>query len=287
MKLEQSIRQSQRLLLSQTMQQSLKVLQMDGFSLREYLNDLSMSNPLVDVPASSDIDVSNFEPGTASTYDNLYDYLNMQVELRYSDKPLRKVVTALIQNLDHDGLLQVDEERFIAEQGINQVQFLDALTLLQSLDPPGVGGRTLQEVLVVQARMLPDCPPLVTEILTNHYWNFLHNDVHRILTTTDATVDEFLQAKAIIGGFTAHPGAGFGDEQTQYRIPDIKVRPNEGGYRVYLTKAGRPQLVFNTDEYDELRQRGDEQLQSYLAIWPRNITPSSASSNAVKTPSGW
>ena len=129
MGIEQTIRQNQRLQLTQTMQQSLKVLQMDGFSLQEYLNDLSLSNPLVDVSASDDINISGFERVNSPEYTNLYDYLETQIELRYSEKPLRRLVSLLARQLDRDGFLNFNQDEFIATNGVSLIEFEDALTL--------------------------------------------------------------------------------------------------------------------------------------------------------------
>ena len=264
MGIEQTIRQSQRLQLTQTMQQSLKVLQMDGFSLQEYLNDLSLSNPLVDVSASGDININGFERMNSPEYTNLYDYLETQIELRYSEKPLRRLVSLLARQLDRDGFLNFNQDEFIATNGVSIVEFEDALTLLQSLDPAGVGARSIQESLIIQALQIDICPPLVLEILRNYYHDFLHNDIHRILVGTEASVADFTEAKRVIGTFTSRPGATFWNDETQYRIPDIKVRPDGAGYRIYLTKFGRPELIFNTAEYDQLRAHDDKELEDYL-----------------------
>ncbi|MFT9022192.1 hypothetical protein [Lentilactobacillus hilgardii] len=181
------MRQNQRLQLTQTMQQSLKVLQMDGFSLQEYLNDLSLSNPLVDVSDSGDINISGFERVNSPEYTNLYDYLETQIELRYSEKTLRRLVSLLARQLDRDGFLNFNQDEFIATNGVSLVEFEDALTLLQSIDPAGVGARNIQESLIIQARQIDSCPPLVLEILRNYYHDFLHNDIHRILVGTEAS----------------------------------------------------------------------------------------------------
>lgn len=49
MKLEQNIAQVQRLALTQAMRQSLECLQMSALELNEYVQELALSNPLLDV----------------------------------------------------------------------------------------------------------------------------------------------------------------------------------------------------------------------------------------------
>jgi len=49
MKLEQNIAQVQRLALTQSMRQSLDCLQMSALELNEYVQELALSNPLLEV----------------------------------------------------------------------------------------------------------------------------------------------------------------------------------------------------------------------------------------------
>ncbi|WP_155286904.1 RNA polymerase factor sigma-54 [Lacticaseibacillus zhaodongensis] len=264
MALEQTLGQKQRLLLSQSMQQSLEILQRDGVSLHDYLQEASLSNPLFEVPDTVSTAVDSLAGVPETQGPNLYEYLMSQIELRYTDRPLRKVVVDLINNLDKDGFLKLDVERYCKEQHVTKTVFDDALTILQSLDPVGVGARTLQEALILQAQAEPDCPPLVMNILQEHYLDFLHNDEHRILVATGATVGEYGQAKKFIGTFTARPGAPFNGDETQYRVPDLRIRPDGSGFKLYLTKYGKPQLVFNESEFDDLKVQVDADLEQYL-----------------------
>jgi RNA polymerase sigma-54 factor len=264
MALEQTLGQKQRLLLSQSMQQSLEILQRDGVGLHDYLQEASLSNPLFEVPDTASTAVDNFA-GVAETHGpDLYEYLLGQVELRYADRPLRNVVVDLIHGLDKGGFLKIDAEKYCRDHHITRVVFDDALTILQSLDPIGVGARTIQEALVLQAAAEPDCPPLVMSILQKHYLDFLHNDEHRILVATGATVDDYARAKKFISTFTTRPGAPFESGETQYRVPDLRVRPDGSGFKLYLTKFGKPQLVFNESEFNDLKMQVDADLQQYL-----------------------
>ena len=52
MKLEQSVIQTQRLMLTQAMRQSLDCLQMPALELNEYIQELALSNPLAGDTAS-------------------------------------------------------------------------------------------------------------------------------------------------------------------------------------------------------------------------------------------
>jgi RNA polymerase sigma-54 factor len=264
MAIKQTLNQKQKLILSQSMQQSLRVLQMDGVSLHEYLQDISLSNPLFELKEIAQSAIDEYAGVAVESKPSLYEYLASQVGMRYRDQPLRDLVNLLINYLDKDGFLQIDEADFCRKYGIGHLAYQDALTLLQSLDPAGVGAGTLQEALVLQAQSDPDCPPLVLQILQVYYDDFLHGDEHRILVGTGASVDDYARAKRLIGTFSARPGAAFRDSEIQYQVPDIRVRESESGFKLYLTKYGKPELVFNTGEYADLQHQVDEELHVYL-----------------------
>lgn len=266
MMIEQSLKQHQRLILNQTMQQSLKILQMDGVSLRDFIQEASLSNPFISItgidnPYESVSASSNlfFQPS-----ETLYDYLLRQVEMRYRQIPLRDIVISLILNLDKDGLLRIDSREFIVAHKISRTQFADALTLLQELDPVGVGGRSVQEVLLIQAQHDSTCPPSVIQILEKGYDSFLHNRQEELMKQIGITYTDFLTAKKYLSKLTIRPGAQFDSSPTVYRVPDLKLTVMGSHYRLSLTKYGEPELLFDSNSFDKMSNQVDADLQHYL-----------------------
>ena len=71
-----------------------------------------------------------------------------------ADETQLAIAEAIIQNLDDDGLLRVTLED-VAAMGPWPIEAVEkALALVQSLDPPGVGARSLSECLRIQLRVL-------------------------------------------------------------------------------------------------------------------------------------
>ncbi len=60
----------------------------------------------------------------------------------------------LINNIDEDGYLRCDVQDAARTLLVEEAEVEQALTLLQSLDPAGVGARSLQECLLIQARSM-------------------------------------------------------------------------------------------------------------------------------------
>ena len=94
---------------------------------------------------------------TTSFYDKLKEQMDMQV---LTDKE-KTVMEYLIGSLDDDGLLRKDLDSICDELAIYQnidvseKEIEHILHILQSFDPAGIGARSLQECLLLQAKRLP------------------------------------------------------------------------------------------------------------------------------------
>ncbi len=73
-----------------------------------------------------------------------------QVHLNYRDTFLRKIVLYLVEYIDLNGFLTISLEEAGNNTDATPIQMLDALTLIQQLEPAGVGARSLQECLMLQ-----------------------------------------------------------------------------------------------------------------------------------------
>ena len=74
-----------------------------------------------------------------------------------------------ISQRDQNGYLKADLEKLSKEKGIDKVLMLDALTLLQQLDPPGTGARNLQECLILQVQYDSSAPLNAEKILKEDF----------------------------------------------------------------------------------------------------------------------
>ena len=163
--LHQHQKQAQRLAMTQTLQQSIQVLQYNVEELQNFLNQKALENPLINVSTSrEDLPISSQSRSSSQSVDenymnqipndshqSLFEYLLDQIHLTLRDTPLRNLVLFLLEYIDQDGYLDISLEDAMEKTGSNKVDMVDAVTLIQQLDPPGVGARNLQESLLLQA----------------------------------------------------------------------------------------------------------------------------------------
>lgn len=113
---------------------------------------------------------------TTSFYDKLKEQMDMQP---LSDKE-KEVMEYLIGSLDDDGLLRKDLDSICDELAIyhnidvTEKDIEHVLHILQTFDPAGVGGRSLQECLLLQVKRLPRgvLRKTMEEVFTDYFDEF-------------------------------------------------------------------------------------------------------------------
>jgi RNA polymerase sigma-54 factor len=203
---------------------------------------------------------------------SLQDHLRAQiVGMRLGDDD-RAALEVLLESLDGDGYL-ADPLEEIAERladmlGLDGVEVRDeldarlrcALQWLQSLEPAGVGARTLTECLQLQLRAQPPGPAReLAMILCEHHLELLaRRDMKRLSALTGAGEDLVRQAQALITACEPKPGRPFGGAAAAVVVPDVIVRKTGRGLSVTLNPDVMPKLRINDIYANAIRgQRGN------------------------------
>jgi RNA polymerase sigma-54 factor len=152
-----------------------------------------------------------------------------------------------------------------------------ALSLVQSLDPPGVGARDLRECLLLQlARERPAPTPelrLAREIIMRYLDELGRNSLPQIVKEVRRTapelgaidVDDVKNAHRIIASLDPKPGRTFGGTRPKYIRPDVIIEKIDGRYEVRLENGYFPRLTLK-NEYRALMTggRSDSETRKFL-----------------------
>ncbi|MEZ6057930.1 MAG: RNA polymerase factor sigma-54 [Planctomycetaceae bacterium] len=161
----------------------------------------------------------------------LQEYLLEQFHYFTMSKVVSGFGEYLIQNLDGNGRLQssLPEMMQVYGRSITPEQAHEALTLVQKLDPPGVGARDLSECLLLQ--LTPGMPfhDVLRTIISGHLDDLIHNRLPLIERKTGFTIDLINAAKEQMRSLNPFPGRGFASEQIQTITPDLRVEQNDKG----------------------------------------------------------
>jgi RNA polymerase sigma-54 factor len=137
-----------------------------------------------------------------------------------------------------------------------------ALRWLQSMEPPGVGARSLGECLALQLKRLPEsrAQQLAVQLCEQHLELLARRDPRKLMAATGANEDTLRQAQALIVRLEPKPGRPFAHTEATPVVPDVIVRRSGRRWRVQLNPDVLPRLRINDLYAQALRgQRNEHQ----------------------------
>lgn len=210
---------------------------------------------------------------TTSFYDKLKEQMDMQP---LSDKE-KEVMEYLIGSLDDDGLLRKDLDSICDELAIyhnidvTEKDIEHVLHILQTFDPAGVGGRSLQECLLLQVKRLPRgvLRKTMEEVFTDYFDEFTKKHWDKIKTGLELNDTQVDTLQAEIRKLNPKPGASMGETEgrnMQQITPDFIIDTNDDGTITFsLNRGNIPQLTVSpsfTDMIDTYRKHKDKMSRS-------------------------
>lgn len=261
--------QTQKQTLSQTMLQGIHILQLGNLELHDYLNQKVLDNPFLQMKVrESRVSRSGSQANDLSWIpdrkQSLYEYITEQVMLTYRDTYLRTLIVWWINQLNDKGYVIKSIEEAAAETKGTPIQMMDALTLLQQLDPPGIGARNLQECLMLQTERREDAPDIAYIVLEESFDDLINRKWGAISKRYAVTLENIQSVFDFVQHLNPSPGSAFqADEQISIR-PDIIVTIKDAQLQITEARYGVPILSFNKAYAEELEQMKDKEVVKYV-----------------------
>ncbi len=292
MELQQRQRQEAKLILTHAMRQSLAVLRMPLTELQEYVESALLDNPLLDVGEremysnkdGSDVllrDSSESEgclldwrscsqgvirdvPSLLSEESFTEMLVEQLMEIRGKASRLLPLCYYLIYCLDEKGYLRFKLEELAIEQHVTLKQMKEALAIVQSLQPAGVGACTLEECLLLQAQR----KKLGTDVefLIKQGLEFLaKKDYKRIEMVLDCTRKRVEYIAEIVRGLNPIPSQGYKTENLiNYQVPEAEIKIENDAICIEVNDDFLPRPQLNKNAEKLLLQSGEKTNQEYL-----------------------
>jgi RNA polymerase sigma-54 factor len=205
-----------------------------------------------------------FIEGTVFRDETLKGYLLQQVQLFDIDESDLELVEWLIGYIDENGYLDVKLEDIAAENGIPVKRLETALSIIQSLDPPGIGARNIQECLIIQLKAKGNYP--VAERIIRDFLNELrlkkYNEIMKKCRLTKAKLDYNL---SVISHLEPYPGRQYFSGNIRYIVPDVIVEEREGVFEVTSNSYYIPKLRVNRYFEDLMKTRSaDKRVKDFV-----------------------
>jgi RNA polymerase sigma-54 factor len=129
------------------------------------------------------------------------------------------------------------------------------LKVVQELDPPGVGARTLDECLILQLKRKERTPniDLAINILDKSFEQFTKKHYNKLLQKYDITEDELKDAISEIEKLNPKPGGSYAgsNKVIEHIVPDFSIKIVEGELELTLNGRNAPELHIS-NEYSNM-----------------------------------
>lgn len=212
--------------------------------------------------------------------ESLADYLHHQLSWFEIEPTVRQMAERVVYSLDSNGYLKTPLEEIIppaaSDLNGNAQQYREeqlaiaeqALSVVQSLDPPGVGARSLRECLLLQ---LTDSMPHHEQLRTlieNHLEDLENNRLPLISKKTGFSIELINELWAELRKLKPKPGADYGDVSVPSVTPDVFVeRGEDGKYTVRLEDTQIPSLSispYHRKLLQQAAQQKDTETREYI-----------------------
>lgn len=296
------LEQTQKLVMTPQLQQAIKILQLNSIELEQFIQTQLETNPVLEVEeiyskedpllsreremkeidwkeyaddyrnSGNDYGTSAYQSGENDfTYENfvsgtatLQEYLLEQYRLTIWNKHYSKVGEYLIYSLDENGYLNISLEEVAKEFNLGLEEVERVLRGIQTLDPPGVGARSLQECLLIQLDQKEITCPYTRAVIEHYLEDIAQNRYPQVAKKLNLPVEELQKICDFIRTLEPKPGRAFTSASHSYIVPDVVVKKVGDEYVIIMNEHQGPRLTIREDYRRILAGKDDQETLKYI-----------------------
>jgi RNA polymerase sigma-54 factor len=216
-------------------------------------------------PAAEISEKPSFETFLSSPV-TLSDHLHSQLALIALPEAVRDAAEGIIGNLDENGYLTSTSEEIATAEGHDPAVMAEALKVVHSLDPAGVGSADLRECLLLQIESRNGKDGLAWKIVADHLkmvelrqFKELAKALHRPQEHIDIAID-------VIRHLDPRPGLRYSGPGARQVEPDVYISKDGEDYLIQINDEDVPQLRLNP-QYRRMLDRNqepDKEVRNYV-----------------------
>lgn len=226
----------------------------DDFTLGDYVSS-------DDIPSYQYNDMTEQERRPEMNYqasETVLEDLRAQLNLLpHISEDIKNIALYVIGCLNPKGYLERDTETivddfiFIASKVVTEEQVEEAISVVQSLEPAGVGARNIRECLILQLKRIDnpsDAVLLATRILEECYTAIEDKRFDKIQKALGVTEEEVQDAVAELKKLNPQPcyTSDILMDNSVVIVPDFNVHDEDGELVLTLNQANTPTLQLNS-----------------------------------------
>ncbi len=258
--------QSMNLVMTTELRQAIAILQVPSYELTSYLQEQALENPLIEIAEpkgmfttlkksvrkngmNSRTDEKHHLEHLIIEKETLFDYLYKQSILLPIEEQELKLFQFLLLSVDESGYLTISAQETAARFKTTLKKCEELISLLQTLEPVGIGARDLRECLLLQLREQQLEHTLSYIIVDQHLDLLADRKMKTLASILDVTPQEVEKAADFLQTLEPRPGAAFSPVNDQaYLYPDVSVTEENGKFHIAVNEQYSPTLKLN-DSY--------------------------------------
>lgn len=252
MQLVQTLETRQTLAMTQRMQASLRILQMNNADLGEFLAEKALENPYVELRLPS----SGAGGGSGEDWDriaaleadrpSLYAHISDQIELSFDTPRARRIAYGFLERLDPSDWMTAPVDGVARAFGVTLPVAEAVLLQMQGFEPTGIFARSLAECLMLQAA--EDGPPSwELAALIGNLPLLAEGRLTELAEICDCAPKDIPDIAAQLKQFNPKPGLQLTDDRAPLVPPDLSVRQQNGTWTVELNRSTLPSIEIAPD----------------------------------------
>ncbi len=197
-----------------------------------------------------------FASGTSFT-----EYLTSQLNTLKLDNKEKKIAEFLVGSIDNSGYIRqelneiIDDLAFTQNLDVSIEKLKNILSIVQQLDPPGVGAQSLKDCLILQLKRkaVNDDVELTIDILEHSFEHFSKKHFNKLIAKYNISEERLKAVIKEVEKLNPKPGNSYSntDRPIEHIIPDFKIEIDNNNLLLTLNNRNSPILKISK-EYDEM-----------------------------------
>ncbi|WP_405380290.1 RNA polymerase factor sigma-54 [Maribacter sp. LLG6340-A2] len=252
----------------------------EDINIDDYLSDDEIPDYRTKANNYSSDDEEKSVPYAAGTSFN--QHLLNQLNTVYLNDEEWTIAEFLIGSVDESGYIRrpiadiMDDLAFTQNVYTDEETITRILGIVQELDPPGVGARSLEECLVIQLERKDITPSieLATAILKKSFEHFTKKHYQKLIQKHNISEDELKEAISEIERLNPKPGGSYSGNNRiiEHVVPDFAIRIVDGELELTLNGRNAPELHVSKEYsnmlkgYKESKDKSKSQKDTVMFI---------------------